>query len=202
MGDKRVSVFYGRARRIELLDKILLVAISVLVIVLVGFLVFKQSSGKIPNVNFSYMKRYFYDRGYTCDLIQKSGGKCRKDNENITYVFTRNDDGFGYLVRTSSFVLTMNHSLKAKSYITFKTSSDAFSGYRNKEYVCELKRDRNNKEMTVLDEIGDCVTEDKEVLNLNSYIGVIESAQREVERIIKASGYNRTELLENYRWVL
>lgn len=196
MSDKsnKVSVFYGRARRIELYEKIIYIVVGIIAVVLVFLIVTSQSSNGESNVNYAYLKRYFYDRGFSCDLIHKSGGKCRKDSNGVSYVFTRYDDGFEYLVKTESYLLIMNHSLQTENYISFSTTSEAFSGFKNKIYNCKLGDN-------VLDEFGACKTKEGEVLNMSSYIGVIEQAQKDLNNIIDSSGYYKKNLLEDYQWI-
>lgn len=196
MSDKsnKVSVFYGRARRMELYEKIAYIVVGIVAVVLVFVLVTSQSDSGETNVNYAYLKRYFYDRGFTCDLVHKSGGKCRKDVNGVSYVFTRYDDGFEYLVKTESYLLIMNHSLQNEKYISFKTTSEAFAGYKNKQYNCEF--DKN-----VLGKLGDCETKDGDYLNLNSYLGVIEQAQKDLNNILDSSGYYKKNLLEDYQWI-
>ncbi len=196
MSDKsnKVSVFYGRARRIELYEKIAYIVVGIVAVVLVFVIVTSQSSSGESNVNYAYLKQYLYERGFSCDLIHKSGGKCRKDSNGTSYVFTRYDDGFEYLVKTESYLLIMNHSLQKENYITFSTTSEAFSGYKNKSYECELGE-------TVLDTFGECKTKEGEMLNLNSYRGVIEQAQKDVNNMIESSGYYKKNLMEDYQWV-
>lgn len=189
----KVSVFYGRARRIELVEKIAYIVVGLIAVILVVVLVTSKEDVGEGNVNFSYMKQYFYDRGFNCDTIHKSGGRCTKDTGTTLYSFVRNDDGFEYLVKTSSYVLEIKHSLLNGDWMLFSTTSEAFSGYKNKKYTCEINDN-------VLNEFGACLTSDREVLNLNSYRGVIEIAQKDIENIIEASGYYRKSLIEDYQW--
>ena len=196
MSDKnnKVSVFYGRARRLELYEKIIYVLVAIVAVVLIFVLVTSQSSNTESNVNYAYLKQYLYERGFVCDMIHKSGGKCRKENNGTSYVFTRYDDGFEYLVKTDSYFLIMSHSLQKENYISFSTTSEAFAGYKNKEYNCELGD-------SVLDTFGECKTKTGEVLNLNSYRGVIEQAQKDVNNMIDSSGYYKKNLMEDYQWI-
>ncbi|MGN1371933.1 MAG: hypothetical protein ACI4XM_06650 [Candidatus Coprovivens sp.] len=196
MSDKnnKVSVFYGRARRLELYEKIIYVLVAIVAVVLIFVLVTSQSSNTESNVNYAYLKQYLYERGFVCDMIHKSGGKCRKENNGTSYVFTRYDDGFEYLVKTDSYFLIMSHSLQKENSISFSTTSEAFAGYKNKEYNCELGDN-------VLDTFGECKTKNGEVLNLNSYRGVIEQAQKDVNNMIDSSGYYKKNLMEDYQWI-
>lgn len=196
MSDKsnKVSVFYGRARRLELYEKLAYIIVGIIAVVLVFFLVTSQSSTGEANVNYAYLKQYMYDRGFSCEMIHKSGGRCHKETNGVSYVFTRYDDGFDYLVKTESYVLIINHVLQEDNSITFSTTSAAFPGYKNKEYECKLGT-------TVLDEFGECKTKEKEKLDLESYRGVIEQAQKDVNNIIESSGYYKQNLMEDYQWI-
>lgn len=196
MSDKsnKVSVFYGRARRLELYEKLAYIVVGVVAAVLVFFLVTSQSSTGESNINYAYLKQYMYDRGFSCELIHKSGGKCRKENNGVSYIFTRYDDGFEYLVKTDSYLLIINHTLQKDNYITFSTTSSAFPGYKNKNYECKIGE-------TVLDTFGECKTKEGDLLDLDSYHGVIEQAQNEVNNIIESSGYYKKNLMEDYQWI-
>ena len=189
----KFSVFYGRARRLELYEKIAYILVGVVAVVLVFIIVTKQSDNSDKNVNYSYLKQYFYDRGFSCDLVHKSGGKCRKDTPSVSYVFTRYDDGFEYFISTESYSLLISHTLQKENTIVFTTTSEAFTGYKNNEYKCELGKN-------VLEPVKDCKTKEGQVLNLNSYLGIIEQAQNEVNNVITSSGYYKSSLLEEYQW--
>ena len=67
-------------------------------------------------------------------------------------------------------------------------------GYKNKEYTCEYVSN-------VIKELKQCKTEDGEVLDLDSYVGLIEHSIIDINNIIDSSGYYKSELLENYKWV-
>ncbi len=191
--NNKVSVFYGRARRIELYEKIAYVTIAIVAVAIICFLVFRDTEDGIKNVNFSYMRQYFEGKGYICERIHENGGKCYLKTDLISYDFSRYDDGFEYMVRTDSYYLYMKHSINNKSEISFKTTSEAFAGYRNEEYNCKFKDN-------VLGPLGECTNSQGEELNLSSYIGVIEQAQSDIENIIKSSGYSRNKLLEEFIW--
>ena len=75
----------------------------------------------------------------------------------------------------------------------FDTTSEAFAGYKNKKYECKVNGN-------VLEKFGDCLTKDGELMNLNSYRGVIEMAQKDIENIIESSGYYRRTLMNDYKW--
>ena len=195
MSDKsnKVSVFYGRARRIELYEKLAYIAVVVVAVIIIVVLVSKQPTDTDRNINFSYLRDYLQGRGYSCELLHQNNGGCTKRTDNTLYNFVRFEDGFMYTVKTDSYLMQIVHSLEKSESITFSTTSEAFLGYRNKKYYCELGE-------SVLDTFGDCLTKDGEVLNLNSYRGIIEQAQFDVSNMLDASGYYKNTLLEDYVW--
>ena len=195
MNDKsnKVSVFYGRARRIELYEKIAYVVVGVIAAVIVVFIVSKQSSNQDDNVDFARLRTYMASRGFTCEMVHKPNGFCSKSNENSSYTFTRYDDGFMYKVRTKGYTLEIVHSMKKENKIVFTTTSEAFYGYKNKTYDCSFN-------VNVLGDIRICKTVADEILNLSSYKGVIEQAQKDLGNILDSSGYYKNILLKDYKW--
>lgn len=190
----KVSNLYGRARRIELVEKIAYFVVGIVAVILVVFLVTKQTANHESNVNFSYLREYLEDRGYICDRLQLSGGQCIMTNENSTYMFVRRDSGFEYNINTSSYILNIKHYLNGEDEISFKTYSDAFVGYRNRNYICSYKG-------TIIGGLDKCEDEDTgEILDLESYKGIITKAMQDVNNILDSSGYDKEELLENYIW--
>mgnify|MGYP003300015130 FL=1 len=189
----KVSVFYGRARRIELYEKIAYIVIGIVAVLLIFFLVTSQEDNTELNVNYSFMRNYFTSMNYNCDSLHRSGGRCSKDTGTTAYIFVRNDDGFKYIVETDSYSLEIEHSLLNGDWILFDTTSEAFAGYKNKKYECKVNGN-------VLEKFGDCLTKDGELMNLNSYRGVIEMAQKDIENIIESSGYYRRTLMNDYKW--
>lgn len=190
----KVSVFYGRARRIELAEKIAYIVVGIVAVVLVIFLVFKQTSNTNKNIDFSYLRDYFLQRGYSCEMIHQSGGQCTLTKENIMYKFIRYDNGFEYFEKTDSYLLNIKHVLDEENKIVFKTTSEAFVGFKNEEYTCEYK-------VNVINELGTCRNNKNETLNQNSYLGVIEKAMNELNNIIDSSGYYKVNILEDYQWI-
>lgn len=195
MSDKsnKVSVFYGRARRIELYEKIAYIAAALIAVIIIVVLVSRQSTDDDRNVNFSYLRDYLQNRGYSCELLHQVNGGCTKRTDNTLYNFVRYEDGFMYTVKTDSYLMQIVHSLEKSDSIVFSTTSDAFFGYRNKKYYCDFEKN-------VLGALGECKTKDGDVLSLNSYRGVIERAQYDIENMIDASGYYKKSLIENYIW--
>lgn len=190
----KVSNLYGRARRIELVEKIAYIVVGIVAVVLVVFLVSRQTTFQDQNVDFAYLREYMEAKGFVCERIHISGGQCVLSRENSSYIFIRQNDGFEYIINTKSYVLDMKHVLNEEDSISFKTYSDAFSGYRNKNYTCSFQEN-------IIHELGQCIDEDSgSVLDLESYRGVIYQAMNDLNHIIDSSGYNKNELIENYRW--
>lgn len=189
----KVSNLYGRARRIELVERIAYIVVGIIAVVLVILLVSQKTDDTDDNINFAYLRRYMEARGFSCELIHRSGGQCVLNNRNTIYSFVRYDDGFEYIVRSQAYVLQIKHILSEEDTITFKTTSDAFSGYRNKNYTCIYKDN-------ILNEIDKCLDEEDNELNLKSYTGLIEQTIYELNNIVDSSGYNKARLVNNYIW--
>lgn len=189
----KVSNLYGRARRIEFVEKVAYLVIGIIAVILVIVIVSNQKEKVDDNVNFAYLRRYLENRGFNCEMIHRVGGQCSLVNDTSTYSFIRYDDGFEYIMVTKSYTLDIRHKLSEEERITFKTTSEAFSGYRNKSYTCRYKD-------KVVGELDKCIDEDEKELDLNSYKGMIEKAIVELNNIIDSSGYDKDELLDNYKW--
>ena len=185
---------YGRARRIAFVKY---VAIA-LVFIFIGYFlftkVFVEEVFVDHNQNFEYLKSYFNDKGYICEMIENSGGRCYLDTDTTYNGFIRYDDGFNYVAEANSYRLTINYMPFETHKIVFKTNSNSLAEYRNKVYYCTCKDDN------LLGELDKCVTEHGEELNVNSYLGIVEKAQNDVNEILTASGYNVEYLLDNYEW--
>lgn len=188
------NAFYGRARRIEFVERLVYVTVGIIAVVLIVMLVFKQSSSAERNMNFAYLRNYLESRGFQCNMVHVSGGQCTLTNEYSTHSFVRFEDGFEYIAKTDSYLLNIRHRLSDENSIIFKTTSEAFVGYKNQEYSCEFVDN-------VVNQLGNCKTELDEKLDIDSYIGVIEQAMKDVNLIIDNSGYYKEELIENYKWI-
>lgn len=189
----KVSNLYGRARRIELVERIAYIVVGIIAVVLVVLLVSKTTEKTDDNVNFAYLRNYLEAKGFSCELLHRSGGQCNLRGKNVSYIFIRYDDGFEYIVRTKSYNFHLKHILSDEDKITFRTTSDAFSGYRNKNYTCSFKDN-------ILNGIDKCVDEDDEVLDLEAYTGTIEQIIYDVNNIIDSSGYDKNRLISNNVW--
>lgn len=184
---------YGRARRIALAKKIAIVVVLILIVYILVTKVFVKENFVDQNQNFEYMKSYFNGKGYICERIEHSAGRCYKETDTTYVGFIRYDDGFNYVDQSTSYRLTINYMPKEVNKIVLKTNSTSLQGYKNKIYYCTTKKD-------LFGEVDKCETEDGEVLDVQSYIGVVEKAQKDVENIINASGYDKDTLLKEYKW--
>lgn len=184
---------YGRKRRISFAIGV----VVALVCIITGYLLISKLLENTvyvdPNQNYEYLKNYFRMKGFTCEILEKSGGRCYLENETKYIGFTRYEDGFSYIVRTSGYVLDIKHQESMKTEITFRTTNKALQGYENMSYTCKTKG-------TVIDELVECKTSSGTILNLNSYLGVIESAISDTKSALTASGYNVDTLLHEYKW--
>lgn len=184
---------YGRKRRISF-------AISVvvgIVCIITGYLVISKILEKTVfvevNQNYEFLKYHFKSKGFTCEIIEKSGGRCYLETETRYMGFSRYEDGFLYVVRSPGYVLDIRHQESMKSGITFRTTDEALQGYKNMNYTCITKG-------TIVDELVECKTDKGVLLDLNSYIGVIETAIADTKAAIDASGYKVDVLLNEYMW--
>lgn len=185
---------YGRARRIAFLEMAGIIIAAVVAIVFIAYMVFSEGPEVTKNENFSMLKQHFLDRGYKCDLLHQNAGKCVKSVEGIKYSFYRYDDGLQYIISTDSYTLVISHRLSDEDVISFKTTAEAFDGYRNQTFTCEF--DDN-----VLGKVKSCEsTKDNILLEVKSYLGVIEQAQEDIKNALLSSGYSYDDLVINYKW--
>lgn len=190
-GNKKINI-YGRARRLALIQGIAFVVMAITMVIFVISNLPKNRQTIIYEEEFSKLTVYFENRKYLCEPLQESGGKCILTAENVKKTFYRFSDGFQFIVVTDSYTLTLSHRLGEKNGITFKTTSKAFEGYKNQVFTCELGS-------SVLDEFGTCSSDETE-LDINSYIGIIEEAQVDVNNALIVSEYSIDDLLINYEW--
>ena len=184
---------YGRKRRISF-------AISVgvvLICILTGYLVISKILEKTVfidvNQNYEFLKYHFRAKGYTCEILERNGGRCYLETDTRYMGFSRYEDGFLYVVRAPGYALDIRHQESLGVGIVFKTTKEALQGYENMSYTCTTTG-------TVIDELVECKTDKGVVLTLNSYIGVIESAMKEIKDALNASGYDVDVLFNEYIW--
>ncbi len=197
MDEKKIKnvnkMFFGRQRRIDLAEKIAYVLVGVLAIILIVYLVTRHTDFTDKNVNFAYLVNYMTEKGYTCEMLNRSGGKCTLRRENVDYTFYRYDDGLQYVLNTESYSLNVKH-LGGVDLIEFKTNGNAFINYRNKEYICTTKNG-------ILSELDKCVTDEGEELDFKAYIGFINETFYELDKIMEAAEYDKDALVNDYEWI-
>ena len=186
---------YGRARRIALYRNIGIIAGCVIAIAVIISIIFSGVKESTVSTEYDLLRKYFVDRGYSCEMLNTSGSKCNLSTDTTKYVFYRYDDGFEYNVKTNSFNLSIIHRLDKNDQLTFKTTSEAFEGFKNQKFICDYD---NN----VLGKVDSCVAEVEDIkLDVKSYLGVIEQSQVDVTNAINSSGYSLDNLLSNYEWI-
>lgn len=186
---------YGRARRLALIRTIAIVIVCIVAIVLIIKFIFSGGNTQTIVSEYDKLKNYFLNRGFTCELLSNSGSKCVSNNNGIKTTFYRYESGFEYSVKTESYSLYMVHRLDKEDKIEFVTTSEAFTGYKNQKFTCTYEKN-------VLGKVEKCEAADETtVLDVKSYLGVIEHAQAEVTNAINASGFSLDSVLINYEWL-
>lgn len=186
---------YGRARRLALYKNIGIIVGCIIVIIFIVISILKNTDNIVVRGEYDLLKDYFLNRGFNCESLISSGGRCVSTNENSKTTFYRFSDGFEYIVKTSSYSLVIVHRLEKEDEVSFKTTSNAFEGYRNQHFICTFD---NN----VLDSIKTCESSTESIiLDVKSYLGVIEQSQIDLTNAINSSGYSLDSLLQNYEWI-
>lgn len=183
---------YGRARRIALMRTIIIISLSIGAVLFVISKIFSKEEVAVIHREYAFLTEYFTDRNYNCEVLTESGNKCVLSSESLKKTFYRYDDGFQFVVKTDSYTLSIIHRLSESDNVSFKTNLNAFAGYKNQDFQCEI--DKN-----VLGKIKNCVSGDI-VLDIPSYLGVIEEAQQELTNALLNSGYSADGVLANYEW--
>ena len=130
-------MYGGRARRIDLAKKGVIVLICLIVI----FVSLKYATRKEihydVNQNYALLSNFFANRDFVCTDLVASGGKCTKNNNDGVQEFTRYNDGFTYIESTSSYVLSILYQKETpkKNGITLKTTNNALLGHYDHDIV-------------------------------------------------------------------
>lgn len=186
---------YGRARRLALYRNIAIVVVCIFIVVFLLSLLFKEEEKKVVVGKYEQLRVYFLNRGFTCETLEESGGNCVSTTEDLKTNFYRYKDGFEYIVKSDSYTLSIVHRLEKEDTITFKTTAEAFDGYKNQNFICSF--DKN-----VLDKVTKCeAVKENLVLDVKSYLGIIEQAQADLMNAVNSSGYSLDNLLVNYEWI-
>ena len=192
--DNAQTALYGRARRIELAEKIAYVVVGIVAIALVFIIVNTHKEHVDNNVNFSMLRDYLEGREFRCEMIQMNGGSCVKKSENNEYTFIRFDSGFEYIVKSDGYSVDIRWGNDEKGdFITLKTTASALAGYKNNFYNCSYKDN-------ILNEIDKCIDVNEKELDSKTYISVINSSMYDLNAYISHSGYRKDVLLENHEW--
>ena len=184
---------YGRARRLKFM-KIVSIIVGLFLVITISISVFvKMFSKKDDNVDFKYLRDYLVEKGYSCELLKYDGAMCKYDGDIVYDSFARYDTGFEYLEKSDNYILVLHH-VDGVDKFTFKTTANAFSGYKNREYECTVKD-------SLIGELKECKdVSDDSILDLDVYIGKIESAMNDLSIILKKSGYDINKLMNDYVW--
>ena len=188
------NVLYGRARRIEFVERAAFIIVGIISVILVFVIVGKKNNTSEVNVNFSYLREYIEARGYICEVIYRSGGSCTAVSKAVTSSFIRYDDGFQFITKSDGYFLEITYMASKGDYIKLKTTPYALQGYVNKEYTCSYKDN-------ILNEVEECKDKDGEKLDSATYIGVVNKAMYDLYNIIDNSGYRKDKLLDKHEWV-
>lgn len=197
----KVSNLYGRARRIAFVEKVVYWLVGIIAIVLIVFVILNRQEKVDGNVNFAYLRTYLEEKGYRCDMLHRVGGQCIKSGKyetddlsfSYTHTFIRYEDGFEYINNSRGYILDIRHKSNNESRISFRTTDNAFTGYKNQTYSCTYKDN-------VINELGECSSSNGNVLDVASYISVIEQSIEELNRMIDSSGYKKDKLLNDFVW--
>lgn len=185
---------YGRARRLKFVKVVSFIVCLVLVVIVSVSVFMNIFSKNDDNVDFKYLRDYLIKKDYSCELLKYDGAMCKYDGDILFNSFARYDTGFEYLEKSESYVLVLHH-VDGVDKFTFKTTDQALTGYRNKEYVCTY----NDSLIGELKECKDTASDD--ILDLDVYTGKVESAMNDLAIILKSSGYNVEKLMKDYVWV-
>ena len=188
------NALYGRARRIEFVERATYIIVGIIAVIVVFIVVGKKNSYNETNVNFSYLREYLEARGYICEVIYRSGGSCTSVSKAVTSSFIRYDDGFQFITKSNGYFLEITYMDSKGDYIKLKTTSYALQGYVNRDFTCTYKEN-------IFNEIESCKDQDGQVLDSDTYIGVVNKALYDLRNIVDNSGYSKDKLVEKHEWV-
>ena len=193
--DNVQTALYGRARRIELAEKIAYVVVGIVAIALVFIIVNTHKDYVDRNVKFSLLREYLEERGFQCEMLYMNGGSCSRKSENNEYSFIRLDSGFEYIVKSAGYLVDIRWAQDEKGdFITLKTTSSALSGYKNNFYNCSYKD-------SIINEVDKCLDNNNKELDSNTYISIINQAMYDLNGYISNSGYHKKALIEDHQWI-
>ena len=180
---------YGRARRLQFLQSVLIGVAIVVVIVLSTIFFINLFNRSKYHDDFKTLKNYMIQRGFSCELLEQPGSACKYDKEGILIRFVRYDNGFDYNVSTDAYYIEIKH-VKGEDKFVFRTTEEALAGYKRKIYYCEYND-------SIIGTLKECVTESGQELDSPVYIGQIESAMNDISLLLKSSNY-KISTFRNY----
>jgi len=187
------NALYGRARRIEFVERATYIIVGIISVILVFVIVGKKNNLDEKNVNFSYLRQYMETRGYSCEMIYRNGGTCTSYSEAVSSSFMRFDDGFQFVTKGEGYFLDITYSDSRGDYIKLKTTPYALQGYVNKEYKCVYKDD-------IFNEVDYCEEANGTKLDSGTYLGVVNKAMFDLRNMMANSGYSKDKLIKNHEW--
>lgn len=188
------TLMFGRARRIKLLKQVIVgVVILLILIIAIALIVKKNNETQNANKNFNMLRNYFVRKGYTCEMIEKSGGQCNKKASNTEYIFTRYDEGFNYLVKANSYTVEIRHIVNTYNDIILTTNNEALEGDKNKKFTCTTNDG-------LLGELTSCVDSNGVSVVNEVYSGAVEMTIKNLNDILSSSGYKKDKLINDYIW--
>ncbi len=143
---------------------------------------------------FSILSNYLKGNGYDCaGNLMEPGSSCNKETKVNKYNFIRYDDGIQYITESANYKVNLLYRQNSNE-ISISLNNGAFEGYKDKKYYCETHND------TILGQLENCRTLEKEELDNQVYINVIRTSLKEINDILEHSGYNSSKLVSLYKW--
>lgn len=140
------------------------------------------------------LANYLKSNGYECQgNLMASGSYCNKETSVNKYQFFRYDDGIHYITESANYKVNILYR-QSSNEISIDLNDGAFEGYRNKKYYCETHND------TILGQLENCKTVNKEFLDNQVYINVVRTSLKEITDILEHSGYDSSKLVTLYKW--
>lgn len=175
------------------------IAVFFIIILLIGgYYIYTQRRQPKSNTSiyeqYSILSNYLKGNGYECsgDLMAPGSG-CIKETKVNKYQFFRYDDGIQYITDSANYKVNILYR-QSSNEISIALNDGAFEGYKNKKYYCETHNE------TILGQLENCRTLDKEILDNQVYINVIRTSLKEITDILEHSGYNSSKLVTLYKW--
>lgn len=175
------------------------IAVFFIIILLIGgYYIYTQRRQPKSNTSiyeqYSILSNYLKGNGYECsgDLMAPGSG-CIKETKVNKYQFYRYDDGIQYITDSANYKVNILYR-QSSNEISIALNDGAFEGYKNKKYYCETHNE------TILGQLENCRTLDKEILDNQVYINVVRTSLKEITDILEHSGYNSSKLVTLYKW--